>query len=325
MHGLSKAIRGKKVLANIHLQFYPTPRGVLAPRSGNRRSCASWPAIDTDSSAKPGSPMSPSAYLPQSRSSIGAHFLARLTVVKKDRRPDRYNERMLNYSDETRRRSHKSPGHHAPKLCVSNPRSRSRLKPSLPARRCSSQSPGGEKPASPSASTAEQARLILLRSDQSPRRRTTPGSNAPSRFPGACLSSPTTAFLANVNVRILELVAAAAFLRGNYGLSHRQSKLFSRNSPKRRARQSARALREWMGQSPHRAMPSRGPVRAYERAVKSKRAPCPRPRRSSSPGERPATTSSTRGRLHLRRPLLIDNPPSSCRGGSSASFAPRRR
>ncbi len=108
MHGLSKAYAGgKKVLDNVHLSFYPDAKiGVLGPNgSGKSTLLKIMAGIDTEFSgeawvadgAKVG-------YLPQEPQLDPAlNVLGNVMTGVKEKKDivDRYNELMMNYSDET--------------------------------------------------------------------------------------------------------------------------------------------------------------------------------------------------------------------------------
>jgi ATPase subunit of ABC transporter with duplicated ATPase domains len=108
MHGMSKAYAGgKKVLDNIHLSFYPDAKiGVLGPNgSGKSTLLRIMAGIDSDftgeawlaEGAKVG-------YLPQEPQLDPAlNVLGNVMTGVKEKKDilDRYNELMLNYSDET--------------------------------------------------------------------------------------------------------------------------------------------------------------------------------------------------------------------------------
>jgi len=108
MHGMSKAYAGgKKVLDNIHLSFYPDAKiGVLGPNgSGKSTLLRIMAGIDTDfigeawlaEGAKVG-------YLPQEPQldpALDVLGNVMTGVAEKKAIIDRYNELMMNYSDET--------------------------------------------------------------------------------------------------------------------------------------------------------------------------------------------------------------------------------
>jgi len=108
MHGMSKTYSGgKKVLDNIHLSFYPDAKiGVLGPNgSGKSTLLKIMAGVDTEfqgeawvaEGAKVG-------YLPQEPQldpSLDVKGNVMLGVKEKQAILDRYNELMMNYSDET--------------------------------------------------------------------------------------------------------------------------------------------------------------------------------------------------------------------------------
>ena len=108
MHGLSKAYAGgKKVLDNIHLSFYPDAKiGVLGPNgSGKSTLLRIMAGIDKEFTGEAWAPRArASATCRRSRSSIRAHDVRGNVmegVAAKQAILDRYNELMVNYSDET--------------------------------------------------------------------------------------------------------------------------------------------------------------------------------------------------------------------------------
>ncbi|HZY67676.1 MAG TPA: ATP-binding cassette domain-containing protein, partial [Devosia sp.] len=108
MHGMSKSYsNGKKVLDNIHLQFYPDAKiGVLGPNgSGKSTLLRIMAGLDSDftgeawlaDGAKVG-------YLPQEpQLDPQLNVLGNVMTGVKEKQDviDRYNELMMNYSDET--------------------------------------------------------------------------------------------------------------------------------------------------------------------------------------------------------------------------------
>jgi ATPase subunit of ABC transporter with duplicated ATPase domains len=99
----------RKVLDNVHLSFYPDAKiGVLGLNgSGKSTLLRSWPASTRIGPARPGSPRArASATCRRSRSSIPKRSTCARTSWKASPRRkkailDRYNELMMNYSDET--------------------------------------------------------------------------------------------------------------------------------------------------------------------------------------------------------------------------------
>ena len=108
MHGMSKAYAGgKKVLDNIHLSFYPDAKiGVLGPNgSGKSTLLRIMAGIDTEFTgeawASEGAKIGYLAQEPQLDESLNVLGNVMTGVKEKKDIIDRYNELMMNYSDET--------------------------------------------------------------------------------------------------------------------------------------------------------------------------------------------------------------------------------
>ncbi|SFZ82933.1 ATP-binding cassette protein, ChvD family [Devosia enhydra] len=108
MHGMSKAYAGgKKVLDNIHLSFYPDAKiGVLGPNgSGKSTLLKIMAGIDTDFTGEAWlSQGAKLGYLPQEPQldeQLNVLGNVMTGVAEKKAVVDRYNELMMNYSDET--------------------------------------------------------------------------------------------------------------------------------------------------------------------------------------------------------------------------------
>jgi len=108
MHGMSKAFAGgKKVLDNIHLQFYPDAKiGVLGPNgSGKSTLLRIMAGIDTDFTGEAwvaqGAKVGYLSQEPQLDESLNVLGNVMMGVKEKKDIVDRYNELMMNYSDET--------------------------------------------------------------------------------------------------------------------------------------------------------------------------------------------------------------------------------
>lgn len=107
MHGLSKAFNGKKVLDNIHLSFYPDAKiGILGPNGAGKSTLLKIMAgLDKEYTgeawAAEGARI---GYLPQ-EPQLDPSKTVRENVLEgvahKQAIVDRYNELMMNYSDET--------------------------------------------------------------------------------------------------------------------------------------------------------------------------------------------------------------------------------
>jgi ATP-binding cassette ChvD family protein len=108
MHGLSKTYSsGKKVLDNIHLSFYPDAKiGVLGPNgSGKSTLLRIMAGIDTDFSGEAwiadGAKIGYLAQEPELDPALNVLGNVMTGVKEKKAVIDRYNELMMNYSDET--------------------------------------------------------------------------------------------------------------------------------------------------------------------------------------------------------------------------------
>lgn len=108
MHGMSKAYAGgKKVLDNIHLSFYPDAKiGILGPNgSGKSTLLKIMAGIETEFSgeawAADGAKVGYLAQEPQLDPALNVLGNVMTGVKEKKDIVDRYNELMMNYSDET--------------------------------------------------------------------------------------------------------------------------------------------------------------------------------------------------------------------------------
>lgn len=108
MHGMSKAYAGgKKVLDNIHLSFYPDAKiGILGPNgSGKSTLLKIMAGIDTEFTgeawAADGAKVGYLAQEPQLDPALNVLGNVMMGVKEKKDIVDRYNELMMNYSDET--------------------------------------------------------------------------------------------------------------------------------------------------------------------------------------------------------------------------------
>ena len=108
MHGLNKAYsNGKKVLDNIHLSFYPDAKiGVLGPNgSGKSTLLRIMAGIDTEFSGEAwiadGARVGYLPQEPQLDEALDVRGNVMTGVKEKKDIIDRYNELMMNYSDET--------------------------------------------------------------------------------------------------------------------------------------------------------------------------------------------------------------------------------
>ncbi|WP_417669997.1 energy-dependent translational throttle protein EttA [Roseibium sp.] len=107
MHGLSKAYNGKKVLDNIHLSFYPDAKiGILGPNGAGKSTLLKIMAgLDKEYTGEAWAAEGAKVgYLPQEPQLDPAKTVKENVmegVAHKQAKIDRYNELMMNYSDET--------------------------------------------------------------------------------------------------------------------------------------------------------------------------------------------------------------------------------
>jgi ATPase subunit of ABC transporter with duplicated ATPase domains len=108
MHGLSKAYSGgKKVLDNVNLSFYPDAKiGILGPNGAGKSTLLKIMAgIDTEFTgeawAADGAKVGYLAQEPQLDETLDVRGNVMIGVKEKQAILDRYNELMMNYSDET--------------------------------------------------------------------------------------------------------------------------------------------------------------------------------------------------------------------------------
>jgi ATP-binding cassette ChvD family protein len=107
MSGLTKAYSAKKVLENIHLSFYPDAKiGILGPNGAGKSTVLRIMAgMDKEWTGEAWlAEGAASGYLPQEPqldASLNVFDNVKLGVAKKQAIIDRYNELMMNYSDET--------------------------------------------------------------------------------------------------------------------------------------------------------------------------------------------------------------------------------
>ena len=107
MHGMTKSYSGKKVLENIHLSFYPDAKiGVLGPNGAGKSTLLRIMAgIDKEFAGEAwladGATSGYLAQEPQLDPSKDVMGNVMEGVAEKQAILDRYNELMMNYSDET--------------------------------------------------------------------------------------------------------------------------------------------------------------------------------------------------------------------------------
>ncbi|HEY0917803.1 energy-dependent translational throttle protein EttA [Devosia sp.] len=286
MHGMSKAYQGgKKVLDNIHLSFYPDAKiGVLGPNgSGKSTLLRIMAGIDTDFTGEAWLAEGATVgYLPQEPQLDEAlDVLGNVMTGVKAKKDivDRYNELMMNYSDETAEEAAKLQD-------VIDSQNlwdlESQVEVAMEALGCPpgdadvTKLSGGEKRrVALAALLLSQPDLLLL--DEPTNHldaETTAWLEKHLReFPGAVLIiTHDRYFLDNVTGWILELDRGRGIpYEGNYSAYLEQkAKRFAQEQREDAARLKVlEREREWMGQSPQaRQSKSKARIRAYDELVK---------------------------------------------------------
>ena len=120
MAGLNKAYGTKKVLENIHLSFYPDAKiGILGPNgSGKSTVLKIMAGLDKEYTGEAwlaeGATVGYLAQEPELDPALNVFGNVMEGVVKKTAIIERYNELMMNYSDETADESAQAPGRDGP-------------------------------------------------------------------------------------------------------------------------------------------------------------------------------------------------------------------
>jgi ATP-binding cassette ChvD family protein len=285
MHGLSKAYQGgKKVLDNINLSFYPDAKiGVLGPNgSGKSTLLKIMAGVETDFTGEAwvaeGARVGYLAQEPQLDESLNVLGNVMTGVKEKKATLDRYNELMMNYSDETADEASKLQD-------VIDSQNlwdlESQVEVAMEALGCPAgdadvtKLSGGEKRrVALCALLLSKPDLILL--DEPTNHldaETTAWLEKHLReFPGAVLIvTHDRYFLDNVTGWILELDRGRGIpYEGNYSAYLEQkSKRFAQEEREDAARLKVlQREREWMGQSPQARMAkSKARIRAYDELV----------------------------------------------------------
>ncbi|MDP1729761.1 MAG: energy-dependent translational throttle protein EttA [Devosia sp.] len=286
MHGMSKAYAGgKKVLDNINLSFYPDAKiGVLGPNgSGKSTLLKIMAGIDTEFTGEAwvaeGARVGYLAQEPQLDEALNVLGNVMVGVKEKKDIVDRYNELMMNYSDETADEASKLQD----RIDAENLWDlESQVEVAMEALGC----PPGESDVT-KLSGGEKRRvalcaLLLSRPDLLLLDEPTNHLDAETTawlekhlrgFEGAVLIiTHDRYFLDNVTGWILELDRGRGIpYEGNYSAYLEQkTKRFSQESREDVARQKVlEREKEWMGQSPQaRQSKSKARLRAYDELVK---------------------------------------------------------
>ena len=286
MHGMSKAYAGgKKVLDNIHLSFYPDAKiGVLGPNgSGKSTLLRIMAGIDTDFTGEAWLAEGATVgYLPQEPEldeALDVMGNVMTGVAGKKAVLDRYNELMMNYSDETADEATKLQD-------VIDSQNLwdldSQVQMAMDALGCPPGDASVDKLSGGEKRRVALCQLLLRQPDLLLLDEPTNHLDAETtawlenhlrQFPGAVLIiTHDRYFLDNVTGWILELDRGRGIpYEGNYSAYLTQkAKRFAQEAREDEARQKVlEREKEWMGQSPQARMAkSKARIRAYDELVK---------------------------------------------------------
>jgi len=286
MHGMSKAYAGgKKVLDNIHLSFYPDAKiGVLGPNgSGKSTLLRIMAGIDSDFTGEAWLADGASVgYLPQEPQldeSLDVMGNVMTGVASKKAVLDRYNELMMNYSDETADEATKLQD-------VIDTQNlwdlESQVQMAMDALGCPPGDASVDKLSGGEKRRVALCQLLLRQPDLLLLDEPTNHLDAETtawlenhlrQFPGAVLIiTHDRYFLDNVTGWILELDRGRGVpYEGNYSAYlGAKAKRFAQEAREDAARQKVlEREQEWMGQSPQARMAkSKARIRAYDELVK---------------------------------------------------------
>jgi ATP-binding cassette ChvD family protein len=286
MHGMSKAYSGgKKVLDNIHLSFYPDAKiGVLGPNgSGKSTLLKIMAGLDTEFTgeawAAEGAKIGYLAQEPQLDPSLDVRGNVMIGVKEKQAILDRYNELMMNYSDETADEAAKLQDQiDADNLWDLD----SKVEMAMEALRCPPPEAkvdnlsGGEKRRVALCQLLLSAPDLLLLDEPTNHldAETTAWLEKHLReFPGAVLIiTHDRYFLDNVTGWILELDRGRGIpYEGNYTayLTAKTKRMQQEKSEDQARSKVLEREKEWLGQSPQaRQTKSKARIRAYDELVK---------------------------------------------------------
>ncbi len=290
MQGLTKAFSGgKKVLENVHLSFYPDAKiGVLGPNgSGKSTLLKIMAGLDKEFSgeawAADGARV---GYLPQEPEldpTLDVKGNVMLGVAQKQAIVDRYNELMMNYSDETADEASKLQDEIDSKNLWDL---ESRVEMSMDALGCppgeaavSTLSGGEKRRVALCRLLLEEPDLLLLDEPTNHLDAETVGwlEKHLELFPGAVLIvTHDRYFLDNVTGWILELDRGRGIpYEGNYtAYLEKKAKRLHQEAREDAARQKViEREREWMGRSPEaRRAKSKSRIKAYDELLKANEA-----------------------------------------------------
>ena len=290
MQGLTKAFSGgKKVLENIHLSFYPDAKiGVLGPNgSGKSTLLKIMAGLDKEFSgeawAAEGARVGYLPQEPQLDPSLDVKGNVMLGVAQKQAILDRYNELMMNYSDETAEEASKLQDEIDSKNLWDL---ESKVEMSMEALGCppgeaevATLSGGEKRRVALCKLLLEEPDLLLLDEPTNHLDAETVGwlEKHLELFPGAVLIvTHDRYFLDNVTGWILELDRGRGVpYEGNYtAYLEKKAKRMAQEKSEDAARQKViEREREWMGRSPEaRRAKSKSRIKAYDELLKANEA-----------------------------------------------------
>ncbi len=290
MQGLTKAFSGgKKVLENVHLSFYPDAKiGVLGPNgSGKSTLLKIMAGLDKEFSgeawAAEGARVGYLPQEPQLDPSLDVKGNVMLGVAGKQAVLDRYNELMMNYSDETAEEASKLQDEIDSKNLWDL---ESQVEMSMEALGCppgeaevATLSGGEKRRVALCKLLLEEPDLLLLDEPTNHLDAETVGwlEKHLELFPGAVLIvTHDRYFLDNVTGWILELDRGRGVpYEGNYtAYLEKKAKRLQQEKSEDNARQKViEREREWMGRSPEaRRAKSKARIKAYDELLKANEA-----------------------------------------------------
>ncbi len=277
MHGMSKAYSGgKKVIDNMNLSFYPDAKiGILGPNGAGKSTLLKIMAgIDTEFTgeawAADGATVGYLPQEPQLDEQLDVKGNVMIGVKDKQAILDRYNELMMDYSDETADEASKLQDQiDADDLWDLD----SKVEMAMDALRCP---PGGESV--DKLSGGEKRRVALCQLLDEPTNHLDAETTAwlekhLREYPGAVLIiTHDRYFLDNVTGWILELDRGRGIpYEGNYTayLTAKAKRMQQEKSEDQARSKVLEREKEWLGQSPQaRQTKSKARIRAYDELVK---------------------------------------------------------
>jgi ATP-binding cassette ChvD family protein len=286
MHGLSKAYSGgKKVLDNVNLSFYPDAKiGILGPNGAGKSTLLKIMAgIDTEFTgeawAADGAKVGYLAQEPQLDETLDVRGNVMIGVKEKQAILDRYNELMMNYSDETADEASKLQDQiDSEDLWDLD----SRVEMAMDALRCPPADASVDNLSGGEKRRVALCQLLLSKPDLLLLDEPTNHLDAETtawlekhlrEFPGAVLIiTHDRYFLDNVTGWILELDRGRGIpYEGNYTayLTAKAKRMQQEKSEDQARSKVLEREREWLGQSPQaRQTKSKARIRAYDELVK---------------------------------------------------------